>query len=106
MSESTDTTPTPAASAFGWCHWHKGASGTAALIRVIEQGSGPGAGLYACAPCREQRGLVPVDEQPDSVAYRAYLVHTQSCPDCTEAGRCEGGAQLWQAYRGALADVG
>ncbi|MFI6895280.1 hypothetical protein ACIBM4_14300 [Streptomyces sp. NPDC050256] len=88
---------------FGWCHWHKGPSGTAVLIRIIEQGSGPGAALYACAPCREQRRLLPVDEQPDAVAYRAYLVHTQACADCSEDGRCEGGARLWQSYRAALA---
>lgn len=102
MAETTDPTPTPAASAFGYCHWHKGPSGTAVLIRIIEQGSGPGAALYACAPCREQRRLVPVDEQPDAVAYRAYLVHTQVCTDCTDTGRCDGGARLWKAYRVTL----
>ncbi|MBM9621811.1 hypothetical protein ACFQ60_17755 [Streptomyces zhihengii] len=94
---------TPPPTVFAWCHWHKGPSGTAVLIRIIEQGSGPGAALYACAPCREQRGLVPVDEQPDAVAYRAYVVHTQVCTDCTDTGRCDGGAQLWKAYRAALA---
>ncbi|MGW3166995.1 hypothetical protein ACWC9Q_29875 [Streptomyces sp. NPDC001142] len=48
----------------GWCHWHKGPSGTAVLVDFIEQGSGPGRQLYACNPCREQRGLRPYDEQP------------------------------------------
>ncbi|GAA2987571.1 hypothetical protein [Streptomyces fulvorobeus] len=52
-----ESIPTPAS--FAWCHWHEGPSGTAELIRIIEQGSGPGAALYACAPCREQRRLVP-----------------------------------------------
>lgn len=53
MDETTDR-PTA-----DWCHWHKGPSETAVLIRVIEQASGPGVALYACAPCREQRRLVP-----------------------------------------------
>lgn len=94
---------TPQPTSFGWCHWHQGPSGTAVLVRVIEQGSGPGAALYACAPCREQRRLTPFVEQSDAVAYRVYLVHTQACTDCTGTGRCEGGARLWKAYRAALA---
>ncbi len=89
----------------GWCHWHKGPSGTAVLVQVIEQNSGPGAALYACAPCREQRGLVPIAEQPDEVAYRAYLGHTVECTGCGRAGRCEDGVRLWAAYRDALAVV-
>lgn len=59
MAQTTDQTPAGTEPGFGWCHWHKGASGTAVLISFIEQGSGPGAALYACAPCREQRRLVP-----------------------------------------------
>ncbi|MEU2094388.1 hypothetical protein ABZ741_39155 [Streptomyces globisporus] len=100
MNETTDRP------VFGWCHWHKGPSGTAVLIRIIEQGSGPGAMLYACAPCREQRRLAPLAEQPDEVTYRAYLDHTAGCGGCGRAGRCEDGARLWEAYRGALAAVG
>lgn len=42
----------------GWCHWHKGPSGTAVLIEIAERG--PTAHQFACAPCREQRGLVPL----------------------------------------------
>ncbi|MFI5755604.1 hypothetical protein [Streptomyces sp. NPDC051569] len=42
-----------------WCDWHAGPSETAVLIDVIEQGSGPGITRFACAPCREQRGLTP-----------------------------------------------
>lgn len=65
MAQTTDPTPTSTEpTSFGWCHWHEGASGTAVLIRVIEQGSGPGAALYACAPCREQRNLTPFAPQP------------------------------------------
>ncbi|MFI5754302.1 hypothetical protein [Streptomyces sp. NPDC051569] len=45
--------------ATGWCDWHVGPSETAVLIDVIEQGSGPGITWFACAPCREQRRLVP-----------------------------------------------
>ncbi|MFI0000737.1 hypothetical protein ACH4NR_11170 [Streptomyces globisporus] len=90
---------------FGWCHWHEGPSGSAVLVRIVEQGSGAGAMLYACAPCREQRGLAPFAEQPDEVAYRAYLDHTAVCTGCGRAGRCEDGTRLWDAYRGALASL-
>ncbi|MFE7108377.1 hypothetical protein ACFU98_47535 [Streptomyces sp. NPDC057575] len=86
-----------------WCHWHKGPSGTAVLVDVIEQASGPGAGLYACAPCREQRGLVPLTKQSQEVAYRTYLLHTAACADCDRPGRCGEGASLYSAYREALA---
>jgi hypothetical protein len=62
MAAQKKTQDTAGASTrFGWCHWHQGPSGTAVLIQVIEQGSGPGYALYACAPCREQRGLVAFD---------------------------------------------
>lgn len=43
----------------GWCHWHKGPSGTAVLVNVIPSSSGPDFGQYACQPCREQHNLVP-----------------------------------------------
>lgn len=48
-----------------YCHYHKGASGTAVAVKAIESGSGPGGFLFACAPCREQRGLTPLAEQTD-----------------------------------------
>ncbi|MBT2488927.1 hypothetical protein J7E96_10400 [Streptomyces sp. ISL-96] len=51
-----------------WCHWHKGPSLTAALIDAVEQTSGPGYAKYACAPCREQRGLVPAAGAPERPA--------------------------------------
>ncbi|MFD0723718.1 hypothetical protein [Streptomyces globosus] len=40
-----------------WCHWHAGSSQTARPIRFADRQSGPPVLLYACAPCREQRGL-------------------------------------------------
>ncbi|MFE7430283.1 hypothetical protein [Streptomyces sp. NPDC057545] len=55
--------PDPVTEEPGWCHWHKGPSGTAVLVDIIEQGSGPGRQLYACNPCREQRGLRPYSEK-------------------------------------------
>lgn len=63
MAERTGTTPASTEPGYGWCNWHKGPSSTAVLISFIEQGSGPGAALYACAPCREQRRLVPFGQQ-------------------------------------------
>ncbi|MFJ8852331.1 hypothetical protein [Streptomyces sp. NPDC102437] len=62
MRKTTDPVHTHTGPGLGWCHWHKGPSGTAVLVDVIEQGSGPGRQLYACAPCREQRRLTPYCE--------------------------------------------
>ncbi|UNM15304.1 hypothetical protein J4032_30990 [Streptomyces formicae] len=58
----TGTRPTAAVNAgkSGWCHWHVGSSETAVLIQYGERASGPPVALYACAPCREQRGLTPM----------------------------------------------
>ncbi|MFJ7220796.1 hypothetical protein [Streptomyces sp. NPDC098090] len=47
-----------------WCDWHKGPSGTAVAIDVIGERSGSAVSRYACAPCREQRGLCLTPEQP------------------------------------------
>ena len=47
-----------------WCHWHKGPSETAILVDAIERNSAPPIALYACAPCREQRGLGPFTDRP------------------------------------------
>ncbi|PWS43897.1 hypothetical protein DKT74_14250 [Streptomyces sp. ZEA17I] len=98
------TTPsnTEAPVPFGWCHWHKGPSGTAVLVQIIEQNSGPGVGLYACAPCREQRGLVTYSEQTHEAAYRDYLLHTTDCEGCSRIGRCEVGRRLRDIYQKAL----
>lgn len=59
MAERTGTYDARTEPSYGWCHWHKGTSGTAVLIEVVEQQSGPGYGHYACQPCREQRNLTP-----------------------------------------------
>ncbi|MFD1659994.1 hypothetical protein ACFSL4_17775 [Streptomyces caeni] len=60
-------TPAPAQhtpTAYGWCSWHQGYSGGVRLIQVVEQGSGPGGHVFACASCRELHGLVPFADQP------------------------------------------
>ncbi|MFG2855719.1 hypothetical protein ACGFZ9_34465 [Streptomyces mirabilis] len=46
-----------------WCHWHKGPSSTAVIVDAIERNSAPPIALWACAPCREQRGLVPLADR-------------------------------------------
>ena len=52
------------AGALNWCHFHQGESGTAVQVDVADAGSGPGGfEIHACAPCREQRGLVPWSER-------------------------------------------
>jgi hypothetical protein len=51
-------------SSYAWCSWCHTFSGTARLVRIIEQGSGPGGGVFACRPCRSVHGLVPVADQP------------------------------------------
>lgn len=51
-----------ATSVHNWCHWHMGSS--ALLIQYGERSSGPPVALYACAPCREQRGLTPLRDRP------------------------------------------
>lgn len=64
MADSTDpTAPSPETN--GWCHWHRGPSGTALRIRTTPRTSGsdsPANTLYACAPCREQRGLTAAEQ--------------------------------------------
>lgn len=56
----------PAPRAIAYCHWHKGLSDTARLIRIpADQGSGHGTpGLFACAGCCQKRGLTPLGDQP------------------------------------------
>ncbi|MCX4576513.1 hypothetical protein OHB41_25740 [Streptomyces sp. NBC_01571] len=44
------------------CDWHKGPSETAVIVDAIERNSAPPIPLWACAPCREQRHLVPLGE--------------------------------------------
>lgn len=64
MDESTQTESTAdTPRGYAYCSWHRGLSQSAILVRIIEQQSGPGVGMYACAPCREKHGLRPVGEQ-------------------------------------------
>ncbi|MFD7711245.1 hypothetical protein [Streptomyces sp. NPDC059786] len=51
---------------FGWCAWHGGHARGVRLIRVEEAGSGPctAGSLYACPPCREKHGLIPLADRP------------------------------------------
>lgn len=65
MTEPTQDTPSPTIpQSLAWCSWHGGFDGTCRLVRIVEQGSGPGGGVFACTPCREQHGLTPVADQP------------------------------------------
>ncbi|MFD4527871.1 hypothetical protein ACFWP7_28855 [Streptomyces sp. NPDC058470] len=61
-TQTASTTNTP--SSFGYCAWHQAHCRGVRLIRVHEQGSGPGGGLFACRPCRESFDLVPFADQP------------------------------------------
>lgn len=63
MAEPTHQTDS-GNTARGWCHWHVGPSQTAVLVDAIERPSAAPFSLYACAPCREQRGLVPLADRP------------------------------------------
>jgi hypothetical protein len=53
-------------SGFGWCARHKGHSWGVRLIRLHEQGSGPGTAgsMFACHPCQIAYGLVPLADRP------------------------------------------
>lgn len=65
MSERTHTPGTSnSPTAFGHCSWHRGSAEGVRLINVIEQGSGPGGGVFACEPCRETHRLVPFADRP------------------------------------------
>ncbi|MFD7370416.1 hypothetical protein [Streptomyces mirabilis] len=67
MAEGTQTEGTPnTPSAFGYCAWHKGHSRGVRLVRVHEQGSGPGTAgsMFACHPCQIAHGLVPLADRP------------------------------------------
>lgn len=48
---------------WAYCSWHRRYSSTARLVRIIEAGSGPGHGLFACANCRKIYRLTPVADQ-------------------------------------------
>lgn len=63
--QTTDQNPgqTAPRPSFAWCSWHEGYSRSARLVRIIEAGSGPGGGLFACVSCRHAYDLTPVAEQ-------------------------------------------
>lgn len=44
---------------YGWCDWHRGPSGSAVLMKIETREDGTERRLYACAPCRDARRLVP-----------------------------------------------
>lgn len=61
------TTPPPqqkTGRSWAYCSWHDAYSDTARLVRIIEQGSGVGHGLFACETCRAVNGLTPVADLP------------------------------------------
>jgi hypothetical protein len=66
MNQRTDTpTASTTPTAYGRCHWCKTFAAGVRLVDVIEQGSGPGTAgnLFACTPCRETHGLVPLADR-------------------------------------------
>lgn len=60
---TTETRPKGAAEAEAgqFCHWHGGESASALPVKSVARNSGPDVLLYACAPCREQRRLKPIE---------------------------------------------
>jgi len=64
VDDRTQGTGTDDRASFAYCPWHKGYSDTARLVQLEDQGSAFGArGLFACAPCRQVHGLVPVADR-------------------------------------------
>lgn len=45
-----------------WCTYCQRVHGSARLVRVVDQGTGPGMSVYACRSCRTVFRLVPLDE--------------------------------------------
>lgn len=60
QTRGTATSPRGRAS---WCDWHEGPSQTAVMVDTVERRGDSPLPLYACAPCREQRGLIPSSER-------------------------------------------
>lgn len=57
---TTEDSPTD----YGFCSWHDRFADDVRLIGMVEQGTGPGSVQYACGPCREAHGLVPMEDRP------------------------------------------
>lgn len=67
MADNTQPDGTPdSPSAFGYCAWHNGYSRSVRLVRLADEGSGPGGsrGHFACHSCRQAYDLVPLADQP------------------------------------------
>ncbi|MHB9857594.1 hypothetical protein [Streptomyces sp. YIM S03343] len=65
MAEPTQTTPTEEVPrTYARCNWCKQLAAGARLVAIVEQGSGRGANLFACKPCRDLYSLVPLTDRP------------------------------------------
>lgn len=62
--QNEDASGTPVG--YGYCAWHRQFARGVRLIRVEEAGSGPGTmgNKFACPPCRQAYGLVPLADRP------------------------------------------
>lgn len=66
MSQDPETEKTSAVPiGIGYCAWHKDIARGVRLVRIHEGGSGPNAAgrKFACAPCLEKFGLVPLADR-------------------------------------------
>lgn len=54
------------------CDYHRGPSGSTRLVFLQERVSASPIVRYACAPCREQRWLRPVDNIDNLARIRAH----------------------------------
>lgn len=67
MADDTQTPGSPTTPVgYGYCAWHHRHARGVRLIRVEEAGSGPGTvgSKFACRPCRQAYGLVPLANRP------------------------------------------
>jgi len=57
---------TKSSTGYGRCAWCRNFRDGIRLIQITEAGSGPATAgrLFACSPCREVYGLVPLADQP------------------------------------------
>jgi hypothetical protein len=62
-TQSARTSNTPVA--HGWCTWHQAYASGVRLIDAHEHTSGPNSGgnRFACPPCMEKHGLVPLADR-------------------------------------------